>query len=304
MSGTTTTRTLRPPAGYHLAGTVATLAMGRHDPCARFVDDTFWWATRTPAGPATLALRHVGDDVLATGHGPGADWVLERADAVAGLRDDLTGFAELAAGHPVVARLTEAHHGLRMPATGQIFPRLLRAILEQKVTGTEAYRGYAATVRRFGTPAPGPVRALWVPPEPAELAAAPYWVFHPFGVEQRRADTVRRAAALADRLERCADAVEATRRLTAIPGIGPWTAAEVVRIAFGDPDVVSVGDYHIPNTVAWALAGEARADDARMLALLEPFRGHRGRVCGLLAAAGLHAPRFGPRTPIRSFARF
>jgi 3-methyladenine DNA glycosylase/8-oxoguanine DNA glycosylase len=306
VSGTqaAATRTMRPPAGYHLAGTVAALAMGAHDPCARFVDGTFWWATRTPSGPATLALRREAGELAATGYGPGAGWVLEHADAVAGLRDDLTGFAELAAGHPVVDRLARAHRGLRMPATGQVFPRLMRAIYEQKVTGKEAYRAYAATVRRFGAPAPGPVRPLWTPPDPADLAAAPYWVFHPFGVEQRRAETVRRAAALADRLERCADAAEATQRLTAIAGIGPWTAAEVVRIAFGDPDAVSVGDYHIPNAVAWALAGEARGDDARMLALLEPFRGHRGRVCALLAAAGLHAPRFGPRMPIRSFARF
>ena len=181
---------------------------------------------------------------------------------------------------------------------------MLRAIFEQKVTGKEAFRAYSATVRRFGSPAPGPLDRLWAPPEPAVIAATPYWVFHPFGVEQRRADTLCRAAAVADRLERCADAAEATRRLTAIAGIGPWTAAEVVRIAYGDADAVSVGDYHIPNMVAWALANEPRADDARMLTLLEPFRGHRGRVCVLLEAAGLHAPRFGPRMPIRSFARF
>jgi 3-methyladenine DNA glycosylase/8-oxoguanine DNA glycosylase len=298
------TRVLHPPEGYHLAGSVQPLAMGAHDPCARFVDGAFWWATRTPDGPATLSLRRTGGDLVAAGYGPGADWVVWRADAVAGLRDDLAGFAELAAGHPVVARLARAHRGLRLPATGQVFPRLLRAVFEQKVTGKEAFRAYGATVRHFGSPAPGPVRPLWVPPEPSAVAAAPYWVFHPFGVEQRRADTLRRAAAVADRLERCVDAAEATRRLTAIVGIGPWTAAEVVRIAYGDADAVSVGDYHIPNTVAWALAGEARGDDARMLELLEPFRGHRGRVCLLLEAAGLHAPRFGPRMPIRSFARF
>ncbi len=136
------------------------------------------------------------------------------------------------------------------------------------------------------------------------MAAAPYWVFHPFGVEQRRAETLRRAAAVADRLERSPDSSTATRALLSINGIGPWTAAEVVRVAYGDADAVSVGDYHVPNTVAWALAGEARADDARMLELLEPFRGHRGRVCRLLEAAGIHAPRFGPRMPIRSFARY
>ncbi|PWU53976.1 DNA-3-methyladenine glycosylase [Micromonospora globispora] len=297
-------RTLRPPAGYRLAASVRALTFSPYDPCARIAAGSFWWATRTPAGPATLALRPSGGELVAEGYGPGADWVVERADAVAGLRDDLTGFAELAAAHPVVARLAAQHRGLRMPATGQIFPRLLRAVFEQKVTGKEAYRAYAATVRHFRAAAPGPLQPLLLPPEPAAVAATPYWVFHPFGVEQRRAETLRRAAAVADRLERCADAEEATRRLTVIAGIGPWTAAEVVRIAYGDPDAVSVGDYHIPNTVAWALAGEPRADDARMLALLEPFRGHRGRVCLLLEAAGIQAPKYGPRAPIRSFARF
>lgn len=298
------TRTLLPPPAYHFIGSVRQLAMGAHDPCARFVGDTFWWATRTPQGPATLSLRRVGGQLLAAGYGPGAEWVVARADAVAGLRDDVSGFADLAAAHPVVAKLAHAYRGLRMPTTGQVFPRLLRAILEQKVTGKEAFRAYSATVRRFGERAPAPVPTLWVPPDPATIAAQPYWMFHPFGVEQRRAETLRRAGAEAERLERCADSAEAIRRLTAIAGIGPWTAAEVVRTAFGDPDAVSIGDYHIPNMVAWALAGEPRGDDARMLALLEPFRGHRGRVCLLLAVAGMHAPRFGPRMPLRSFANF
>ncbi|MEH1013009.1 DNA-3-methyladenine glycosylase 2 family protein [Micromonospora sp. CPCC 206060] len=303
-TGPAVSRVLHPPAGYDFAGTVRALAMGAHDPCVRVDAGTCWFATRTPDGPATLALYRQGADLVADGYGPGAGWLVDRADGIAGLRDDLTGFAALAGAHPVVARLAHRHAGLRMPATGQVFPRLLRAILEQKVTGKEAFRAYSATVRRLGEPAPGPLHPLWVPPEPAVVAAQPYWVFHPFGVEQRRAETLRRAAAVADRLERCADAAEATRRLTSIVGIGPWTAAEVVRIAYGDPDAVSVGDYHVPNTVTWALAGEARGDDARMLALLEPFRGHRGRVCVLLAAGGVQAPRFGPRMPIRSFARY
>ncbi|MEV4822460.1 DNA-3-methyladenine glycosylase 2 family protein [Micromonospora sp. NPDC049274] len=298
------TRVLHPPVGYRLAASVRALTFSPYDPCARIAAGTFWWATRTPDGPATLALRPAGGELLAEGYGPGAEHVVARADAIAGLHDDLTGFAELAAAHPLVARLAREHRGLRMPTTGQVFPRLLRAVFEQKVTGKEAYRAYAATVRHFREPAPGPLQPLLLPPEAAAVAATPYWVFHPFGVEQRRADTLRRAAALADRLERCVDATEATRRLTAIAGIGPWTAAEVVRIAYGDPDAVSIGDYHIPNTVAWALAGEPRGDDARMLALLEPFRGHRGRVCLLLAAAGIQAPKYGPRAAIRSFARF
>ncbi len=303
MRSVTVTRRLTPPDDYRLSASVRSLMIHGYDPCARFVDGGFFWATRTPDGPAVLQLCRDGTDLAATGHGPGAAWVVDRADAIAGLRDDLDGFASLAAQHPLVAELARHHRGVRLPATGRVFHRLLVAILEQKVTGIEAHRAYRAIARHFGEPAPGPVPLL-LPPDPAAVAGTAYWVFHPFGVEQRRSQTLLRAACEAVRLERCADSAEATRRLTSIPGIGPWTAAEVVRTAYGDADAVSVGDFHIPNTVAWALAGEPRGTDARMLELLEPFRGHRGRVCDLLAAGGIMAPKFGPRMPIRSFARF
>ena len=66
---------------------------------------------------------------------------------------------------------------------------------------------------------------------------------------------------------------------------------------------VSVGDFHIPHLVSWNLAGEPRADDARMLELLHPYRGQRGRVIRLLEAGGRRPPRFGPRLELRSIAR-
>jgi 3-methyladenine DNA glycosylase/8-oxoguanine DNA glycosylase len=318
--GAEATRRLAVPDRYDFGATVGQLPMGGHDPCLRIAAGAFWWATRTPDGPATLRLRRDGVELEATGFGPGRGWVLDRADAVAGLRDDVSGFADVAAAHPVVKELARRNQGMRLPALGVVFPRLLRAIFEQKVTGKEAYRAYAATVRHFhaaagGEPAPGPLPLL-LPPDPAAVAATPYWVFHRFGVEQRRSDTLARAAVAAVSLESCPDAATAMTRLTAIAGIGAWTAAEVVRVAYGDPDAVSVGDYHIPNLVSWNLAGEARAGaregapgrlspaDERMLELLEPFRGHRGRVCVLLERSGQGAPRFGPRMPIRSFAAY
>jgi len=292
------------PERYDFGATIGAIPMSRHDPCARVADGAFWWASRTPDGPATLSLHRDDREMVATGYGPGAAWVLAQADGVAGLRDDPTGFTEMAARHPVVAELARRHAGLRLPSTGRVFQRLVRTVFEQKVTGKEAYHAYAATVRHFGEPAPGPLTRLLLPPDPEAVAATPYWVFHPLGVEQRRSDTVCRAAREAASLQRSADAAEATRRMTAIPGIGPWTAAEVVRAVYGDPDAVSIGDFHIPNMVAWNLAGKPRGDDAFMLELLEPFRGHRGRVCALIERAGAAAPRFGPRMPVRSFASF
>lgn len=94
---------------------------------------------------------------------------------------------------------------------------------------------------------------------------------------------------------------EAARaRLEALLGIGPWTAAETARIALGDPDAVTVGDYRLPNLVSWALAGEPRGDDRRMLELLEPYRVQRGRVQRLLEASGISAPRYGPHIAARA----
>jgi 3-methyladenine DNA glycosylase/8-oxoguanine DNA glycosylase len=145
-----------------------------------------------------------------------------------------------------------------------------------------------------------------VVPSPRRWATIPSWDWHRSGVGPDRAGTVVRAAPLASRLEQVVGlpAGDAERRLRTVPGIGAWTAAEVRQRALGDPDAVSVGDYNLPRLVAYSLAGEARADDARMLELLEPYAGHRHRVCMLLARVGAMPPRRGPRMPVRDYRAF
>jgi 3-methyladenine DNA glycosylase/8-oxoguanine DNA glycosylase len=130
------------------------------------------------------------------------------------------------------------------------------------------------------------------------------WVFHRAGVERHRAAVLATACCYAHRLDGIAHDQPALvqRRLAALPGIGPWTVAEVSRVALGDADAVSVGDYHLKHMVAWALAGRPRGTDDEMLELLEPYRGHRGRVTRLLEAGGQLAPRFGPKLSIQPIA--
>ena len=234
----------------------------------------------------------------ATAWGEGAERALAGAAALVGEEDEPEG---LVPRHPVIRSLQRRHDGLRLPRTGRAFHAMLPAILEQKVTGTEAFRAYAALLRAHGEAAPGPSDLL-LPPLPEVLAGLPYHAYHPLGVERRRAEVIRRAAGRAAWLDAAVTSAEAGRRLRSLPGIGPWTAAEVQRIAYGDPDAVSIGDYHIPNIVAWALAGEPRADDERMLELLEPYRGQRGRVQRLLEVGRVTAPRYGPRMAPRSIA--
>jgi 3-methyladenine DNA glycosylase/8-oxoguanine DNA glycosylase len=293
-------RTFAVPFPLDLGLTLGPLRHGAGDPTIRFARDGVWRATRTAQGAATTRLVLDRGSLSATAWGPGAEAALEGIPALVGFDDDPAAFRPAL---PLLADLHRRLAGLRVGRTGAIFEALLPAIIEQKVVAEEARRSYRALIRNHGEPAPGPAD-LRLAPAPATLAALPYFAFHPLGMERRRADTIRRAATRAARLEEAASmrSEAAMTRLTAIPGIGPWTAAEALRAALGDPDLVSVGDYHLPNVVAWALAGEPRGDDARMLELLEPYRGQRGRVVRLLEAGGIGAPRFGPKMPIRSIA--
>ena len=259
-------------------------------------------ATRTPEGPTTERLRHLGDEIEIEAWGPGSGWALDVALDLVGERDDPQPFRP---EHPLLRDLLRRLPGLRMGRSNAVFEALVPAVLEQKITGLEAGRVRRRLVQLYGEPAPGPPEVsagLFVPPAPERLAALPYHAFHPLGLERRRAETLIRLAGRATALEalvaRPPD--EARTRLDALPGVGPWTAAETARIALGDPDAVSVGDYHLPSLVSWALAGEPRGDDGRMLQLLEPYAGQRGRVQRLLEASGISAPRYGPRMAARS----
>lgn len=258
-------------------------------------------ASRTPDGPVTARFADAEAGVVVEAWGPGVGWMLEHAPAWCGAFDDDASFDP---PRGLVRDLWRRHPGLRIPRTGLVTERLIAVILEQKVTGKESRRAYVRLARALGEPAPGPLR-LTLPPNPARMAELPYYAFHPFGIERRRAEVLREACARAAWLDEAAPLPleEARARLSAVRGIGPWSVAEVARVALGDPDAVSVGDFHVPNIVAWALAREPRGTDERMLELLEPYRPHRGRAQVLLEASGIRAPAFGPRMEPRAIDR-
>jgi 3-methyladenine DNA glycosylase/8-oxoguanine DNA glycosylase len=230
--------------------------------------------------------------------GPGAHWSVANSAAICGEGDDDTGFVPM---HPLIKQLHRQIRGIRMPRTQAVFEALVPAVLTQQVTTEEARESDKRMVNALGEAAPGPYR-LKLPPGPDVYAAMPYWRFHRFGVERRRADIIVRAARSAKRLEETAsmDLEAAYRRLRAFSGVGPWTAAKVAMVALGDADAVPVGDYHLPHSIGYALEGTPRSTDERMLELLEPYRGHRARVIRLITTAGIGAPRFGPRKPLRN----
>src|SRR5438270_7300062 len=288
------------PFALDLGLTLGPLQRGSTDPTIFFDGDEVWRAARTPAGPATLHLHLAGARVAADGWGAGAAWAVGHVRALLGFDDQPESFRP---ANPMLLDLHRHHPGLRLGRTQLVFESLLPTILEQKVPGVEAWASYGRLVRALGEPAPGPA-GLLLSPSPRRLLATPYWAVHRFGIERRRFAVIQTVAARAARLETTAnlEPEEARLRLTSLPGIGQWSAAEVSVVAYGDRDAVSLGDYHLPHQVAWALAGEPRATDDRMLELLEPYRGQRARVIRLLTLGGIQAPRFGPRMRLRRIA--
>ncbi|MBK7585718.1 MAG: DNA-3-methyladenine glycosylase 2 family protein [Myxococcales bacterium] len=290
----------RSPLPVDLDLTFGAFVRSRKDPCTQREARNVWWRTlRTAEGPATLRLSLDGNAVLAEAWGPGADVALEGAPDLVGARDTLEGFAPSG----VVRELSRRLPGLRIPRARHVFQCLVLPVLEQKVAGREAWLGYAALLSLLAEPAPGP-RPLALPPDPAVVARLPSFQFRSIGIEGKRADTLVNAAKRQRRLAELPDMplALAHQRLQAIRGIGAWTSAEVARVALGDADAVSVGDYNLPRLVAYNLLGETQADDARMLELLAPFAGHRGRVCLLFMLGGASVPRRGPRMALRPFS--
>jgi len=299
-------RRWRPGWPVPLRTVLGPLRHGSGDPTFRVVDDAVWRALRTPDGAVTLHLRTdpASAEVVGSAWGPGSAWALDRLPAMLGGADaGAEEFAATARGrHPFLREALRRHPHWRVPRSGLVFEALLPTILEQKVTGQEAWAGWRALLRRFGEPAPGPGEAhlLRVAPGPQTVRMIPSWEWLRMPVDPARSRTAVTVARVAPALERTLDlaAGEAEQVLRSVPGVGVWTAAEVRQRAHGDADAVSFGDYHVPGRIGLSLTG-APVDDAGLGVLLEPFRPHRYRVQRLVELCGASPPRRGPKMPPR-----
>ncbi len=285
---------------------------GRGDPTFRVTPDgAVWRGLQTPEGPATLRLLSsvrspspadvASPTVEAHAWGAGAAWALAQVPELLGERDDVSGFEPR---HELIVDLWRRFRHLRLGRNGQVFQSLLPTIIEQKVTGQEAFAGYRMLVQRFGETAPGlhaVELGLRVPPTAEVVAQVPSWEWLRMHIDPARSRTIVGAARVAPSLERLLSRPpeEADRALRSLPGIGEWTSAEVRQRAWGDADAVSFGDYHVAKNIGWALTGRA-FDDVELARHLESWRPHRGRIQLLIAAARLGPPRHGARMAPRT----
>jgi 3-methyladenine DNA glycosylase/8-oxoguanine DNA glycosylase len=180
-----------------------------------------------------------------------------------------------------------------------LYELLVGIVLQQRVAYVDAARSHHWLVREFGEPFGDAHDALRLFPSPTTLMRLAPEAFREAGVDRERADRLRNVGRTAHHLHKLhgMSFAEARTLLGKIRGLGPWTIENLMGAGLGDPDALPLGDYWLPHTVAYALAGEPRADDNRMVALLEPLRPHRYRALQWLMLAGAKPVRFGPRMP-------
>ena len=251
-------------------------------------------APRRPGDPRDRGAARRRRSCTPRRGGPARPGLLESVPALLGAEDDVDGFEPR---HPMVDERWRRYPHARLGRSGLLMEALVPAIIEQKVTGQEAFAGFRMLVHRYGERAPGPgadAQALGAADADA-MRTIPSWEWLRMHVDPARSRTIVTAARVADSLERTVGLPgdEVDRRLRSLPGIGVWTAAEVRQRAHGDPDAVSFGDYHLAKLVGWAVPG-SDFDDAEMEQFLEPWRPHRGRAALSVGMAGRAAPARAP----------
>lgn len=271
---------------------------GSTDPCVTIANGA------APDSPATLTLvsatldgpawTHVDANDNVSYGGPGSAHCVQWAADPCGHNDS---FLALQPAHPVVDQLQRDFGGVRIGSSGDVYKAALTATLGQRITAAEAVRQWRRLCLRLGDNTETPAGDHRTPPPPETLAAMAPFQLHQFGIEEARARTlIGIAKVFARRGGHIDDPRLAFQRLVAeVPRFGQWTQALVRAEALGDPDAVPVGDFHVKNSVAFALRGAPRGTDDEMLDDLAPYAGQRGRVVMWLGLAGVVAPKFGPR---------
>jgi AraC family transcriptional regulator of adaptative response / DNA-3-methyladenine glycosylase II len=153
-----------------------------------------------------------------------------------------------------LAGLVAAHPGLRVPGAWNGFELAVRVILGQQVSVAAGSRLAGKLVAQFGTPVetmiPG-LTALF--PTPARLVAEAEVLSLHLNVPRARAAAIvnlaRAATDAPDLLERGEGLETSVHRLSAVPGIGPWTAQCIALFALREPDAFPPRDVGLQRAL-------------------------------------------------------
>ena len=188
--------------------------------------------------------------------------------------------AELAASDPVMARLIEEHgalvkRDLKNERPGDAYGALLRSIVGQQLSTKAARTIYGRMLELFDGHAPSPKQLLAADPDAIRAA----------GLSRPKIAYLRDLARHVedgelelDRLDELSDE-KIIEELTAVKGIGEWSAHMFLMFHLGRPDVLPVGDQGIRNAIKAQYRLRKIPDAKRMEKIAKPWRPYRTLAC-------------------------
>jgi DNA-3-methyladenine glycosylase II len=188
--------------------------------------------------------------------------------------------AALRAADPVMARLVEEHarvvrRDLRRERPGDAYGALLRSIVGQQLSTKAARTIYGRMTDLFDGHAPTPRQLLAVDPERIRAAGLSY---SKIAYLRDLAARVEDGALELERLPELPDE-EVSAQLTAIKGVGQWTADMFMMFHLGRPDILPVGDMGIRRAVQVEYRLRKPPDPKRLEKIARPWRPYRTLAC-------------------------
>lgn len=204
-----------------------------------------------------------------------------------GLDFDLIGFYRMAKADSALAPLVEPLYGMRPTLAATPLEMLIGSISAQQVNLSFAFACRARLVRRWGTPVATPAGEVWAFPMPARLAAARLREYRTLKFSTRKGEYIRDVARAVVRGTLDLDALmtapsaDVIATLTALRGLGRWTADWFLARCCGRGDICPAGDLAVRKAFDHHYARRGRA-------LTEEAIRRRARVWGAHQNVAVH----------------
>jgi len=242
-----------------VAATLARYRIWGEDPTNRVEDDVLRRVLRAGGVLLPYEVRWRGsvEDVRLEIRLPGAratavgDAATTEVRRLFGLDFDLPGFYRMAKADPALAPLIEPLYGMRPTLAPTPFEMLVGSITAQQVNLSFAFACRARLVRRYGTAVTCGGAEVWALPEVAALARARVSELRALKYSTRKGEYIRdlARAVVAGTLDldalACAPNADVITSLTALRGLGRWTADWFLARCCGRGDVCPAGDLAV-----------------------------------------------------------
>ena len=180
----------------------------------------------------------------------------DRVSWLLGVDQDLAAFYELGKADEAMAGLVDEFYGLHLPHTATVFEALVLAVLGQQISTSVARIIRTLLIETFGPSAEFDGETYYAFPRPESIWASSPAELHTMKLTQRKSEYVHGLAGSAldtavglERLDELTDR-EIVEKLTALRGVGLWTAQWALIRAVGRPDALPLGDLALRRVVS------------------------------------------------------